>query len=64
MFRFGGIHVIFSPPTADYGRRIWRMSSCHTAEQIELLRGDSVVSSLAGAFGSGLRETRLTASQA
>jgi len=37
------------------------MSSCHTVEQIELLRGDSVVSSLAGAFGSGLRETRLTA---
>src|ERR1700685_215736 len=30
-------------------------------EQIELLRGGSVVSSLAGAFGSALRETRLTA---
>ena len=30
-------------------------------EEIELLRGGSVVSSLAGAFGSALRETRLTA---
>jgi hypothetical protein len=30
-------------------------------EQIELLRGGSVVSSFAGAFGSALRETRLTA---
>lgn len=30
-------------------------------ERIELLRGGSVVSSLAGAFGSALRETRLTA---
>lgn len=31
------------------------------AEEIELLRGGAVVSSLAGAFGAGLRETRLTA---
>jgi hypothetical protein len=30
-------------------------------ERIELLRGGSVVSSLAGAFGGALRETRLTA---
>jgi hypothetical protein len=30
-------------------------------ERVELLRGGSVVSSLSGAFGSGLRETRLTA---
>jgi hypothetical protein len=30
-------------------------------ERIDLLRGGSVVSSLAGAFGSALRETRLTA---
>src|SRR5580658_10978063 len=30
-------------------------------EQIDLLRGGSVVSSFAGAFGSALRETRLTA---
>ena len=30
-------------------------------DRIELLRGGSVVSSLAGAFGSALRETRLTA---
>lgn len=30
-------------------------------EKIDLLRGGSVVSSLASAFGSGLRETRLTA---
>lgn len=30
-------------------------------ERIELLRGDTVVSSLAAAFGRGLRETRLTA---
>jgi len=31
-----------------------------SGEQIELLRGGSVVSSLAGVFGLGLRETRLT----
>ena len=31
------------------------------AEQIDLLRGGAVVSSLAGAFGVSLRETRLTA---
>lgn len=30
-------------------------------EQIELLRGGSIVSSLSGAFGSSLRETRITA---
>jgi hypothetical protein len=30
-------------------------------EQIDLLRGGSIVTSLANAFGSGLRETRLTA---
>lgn len=30
-------------------------------EEIELLRGGSVVSSFAGAFGGALRETRLTA---
>ena len=30
-------------------------------EQIDLLRCGSVVSSFAGAFGSSLRETRLTA---
>jgi len=30
-------------------------------ERIDLLRGGSLVSSLAGAFGGGLRETRLTA---
>jgi len=32
-----------------------------SSESIDLLRGGSVVSSLAGSFGSGLRETRLTA---
>jgi len=30
-------------------------------EQIDLLQSGSVVSSLAGAFGGALRETRLTA---
>ena len=30
-------------------------------ESLQLLRGGSVVSSLLGAFGHGLRETRLTA---
>jgi len=30
-------------------------------EEIELLRGGSVVSTFAGAFGGSLRETRLTA---
>ena len=31
------------------------------SEEVQLLRGGSVVSSFAGAFGSSLRETRLTA---
>ena len=31
------------------------------SEQIELLRGGSIVSTLVGAFGSAVRETRLTA---
>jgi hypothetical protein len=38
-----------------------KTSNHDSFEQIELLRGGSVVSSLASAFGSGLRETRLTA---
>src|ERR1700722_17123317 len=33
----------------------------NATERIDLLRGGSVVSSLAGAFGNTLRETRLTA---
>jgi hypothetical protein len=33
----------------------------NTTERIDLLRAGSVVSSLAGAFGNELRETRLTA---
>jgi hypothetical protein len=37
------------------------MQASAKSERIELLRGGSVVSSLAGAFGSALRETRLTA---
>ena len=37
------------------------MQASTESERIELLRGGSVVSSLAGAFGSALRETRLTA---
>jgi hypothetical protein len=32
-----------------------------TGEETPLLRGDSVVSSFAGAFGAKLKETRLTA---
>ena len=34
---------------------------CQNGESIDLLRGGSVVSSLTGAFGSSLRETRVTA---
>jgi hypothetical protein len=37
-----------------------KMRAVADSEQIELLRGGSVVSSFAGAFGSALRETRLT----
>ncbi len=37
------------------------MKTNKPVEEIELLRGGAVVSSLASAFGSGLRETRLTA---
>lgn len=37
------------------------MKSITKHERIELLRGGTVVTSLAGAFGRGLRETRLTA---
>ncbi len=33
----------------------------NTSEEINLLRGGNVVSSLAGALGTALRETRLTA---
>jgi hypothetical protein len=39
----------------------WKKLPEPFAEKIELLRGGAIVSSLAGAFGSGLRETRLTA---
>src|SRR4051812_13498722 len=35
--------------------------SSGAGEEVELLRGGTLVSSLAGAFGHGLRETRLTA---
>ena len=37
------------------------MQTFADTERIDLLRGGSVVSSLAGAFGGALRETRLTA---
>jgi hypothetical protein len=37
------------------------MQPSRDADRIELLRGGAVVSSLAGSFGSALRETRLTA---
>ena len=39
----------------------FRTSPNPNNEQIDLLRGGSVVSSLTGAFGSSLRESRLTA---
>jgi len=42
-------------------RKMTNVQACADTERIDLLRGGSVVSSLAGAFGSALRETRLTA---
>lgn len=42
-------------------RSVVNMQSSADIERIDLLRSGSVVSSLAGAFGSALRETRLTA---
>ena len=43
------------------GRLNLNMKTPREIERIELLRGGSVVSSFAGAFGRALRETRLTA---
>ena len=42
-------------------RLVVNMQTFADKERIDLLRGGAVVSSLAGAFGSALRETRLTA---
>ena len=42
-------------------RPVANMQTFANRERIDLLRSGSVVSSFAGAFGSALRETRLTA---
>src|SRR2546423_4553690 len=47
------------PQSTD--NRAGKMRKSADEEEIQLLRGGSVVSSFAGAFGSSLRETRLTA---